>query len=101
MAGGSLGMAGAPCFAGMGAYRTGVGLVDLVVEEGSRPVVQTLLPEAIVHTWESFSEEGAAKACLEKASLVILGPGLGLKEESRIFFYQLWNTLKKMPRPLL
>ena len=50
---GSVGMSGAAYLAARAAYGVGVGLVQIYTHEENRVVLQTLLPEAIVTTYES------------------------------------------------
>lgn len=84
VAAGSLGMSGAAYLSGLAAYRMGAGLVRILTVEENRKVIQALLPEAIVTTYDPLEmEEGGPKVLtmLEEAcnwaSVVVLGPGLG------------------------
>lgn len=68
---GSQGMAGAAILAGLGAYRTGVGLVVFAVPKELFPVMAIGVPEGICHPRDSaVSGESAFEA-------ICAGPGLG------------------------
>ncbi|SDB09064.1 NAD(P)H-hydrate dehydratase [Eubacterium oxidoreducens] len=71
-------MGGAAYFAAAAAYKTGCGLVKVFTEESNRQIVQTLIPEAILETYEEqrFRVELLKKSILW-ASVIICGPGLG------------------------
>lgn len=75
---GSRNMAGAAAFSGKAAYRTGSGLVKIVTEEANREIIQTLLPEAILATYDGQTEmEAFTRSQLEWADAVVAGPGIG------------------------
>lgn len=84
VAAGSPGMSGAAYLSGLAAYRMGAGLVRILTVEENRNIIQTLLPEAILTTYDPQDmEEGGPKvltmveeAC-NWASVVVVGPGLG------------------------
>lgn len=84
VAAGSIGMSGAAYLSGLAAYRMGAGLVRILTVEENRKVIQALLPEAVVTTYDPLEmEEGGPKVLtmLEEAcnwaSVVVAGPGLG------------------------
>ncbi len=78
---GSRNMAGAAFLSAKAAYRTGSGLVKIVTEEVNREIIQCLVPEAILATYDketdlpSFVREQA-----EWADAIVAGPGAGLSE---------------------
>ena len=83
---GSEGMCGAAYLSALAAYRTGAGLVRVLTPEPNRPILQILLPEAIVSTYDPGAVAAGDeewKACLEEAlnwaDVIVLGPGLGRK----------------------
>lgn len=85
--GGSKNMAGACCLSAKAAYTMGAGLVKVMTEEANRVIVQTLLPEALLYTYEEstileYREEIIKE--LEWATVIVLGPGLGKKESGRL-----------------
>lgn len=73
---GSKGMSGAAYLNAMAAYRCGAGLVRIYTPEENRIVLQTLLPEAIVSTYESF-DGNEVRSLLEWSDAVCIGSGIG------------------------
>ncbi len=82
---GSKNMSGAAYFAAGAAYRTGAGLVRVVTTEDNREVLQKQLPEAVLTTYK-IDEDGRIspddidiiKEAVNWASVIIIGPGLGM-----------------------
>lgn len=74
---GSKNMAGAAYLSAKAAYRTGAGLVYIYTEECNRTILQQLLPEAVLLTWEkeTFHKE---QLCRQIAGMdaIVAGPGL-------------------------
>ena len=81
--GGSLGFAGSTVLAARGAMRSGIGMVKLCVERTSIAAVQTLEPAAMAIAWPETDTE--MQSLLAWATVVLIGPGLGLAENSRAF----------------
>lgn len=78
---GSEGMCGAAYFSALGAYRAGVGLVEVFTPKMNVPVIQTKIPEAIATGWD----DGAVQLLRERmkyADAVVIGPGLGKSMEA-------------------
>ena len=69
-------MCGAAYFNAAAAYRTGAGLVEIYTSGANRIVLLSLLPEAIVTTYDSYEEE-KLRELLDKADAVCIGAGLG------------------------
>lgn len=97
IAAGAPGMAGAAFFSAKAAYRAGAGLVKILTPEANRPVLGSLLPEAVLATYDSdnvqaFIAAGRVpeefemflKAQAEWADVIVLGPGLGTEEYARV-----------------
>ena len=77
-------MCGAAYLSALTAYKAGAGLVKILTVEENRPILQGLLPEAIMVTYtpdqliqgrEEFKE--MIEEQMKWASVVVLGPGLG------------------------
>ena len=79
---GSEGMSGAAYFNAAAAYRTGAGLVEIYTSGANRIVLQSLLPEAIVTTYDSYEEE-KLRELLDKADAVCIGSGLGTGKKQK------------------
>ncbi|MFP3154497.1 NAD(P)H-hydrate dehydratase [Lachnospiraceae bacterium ZAX-1] len=77
---GSIGMSGAAFLSGKAAYATGCGLVNLFTDKENQTILQTLLPEAIVTTWNDGMKEqevaDALKEAMATADVIVAGPGL-------------------------
>ena len=88
---GSKGMSGAAFFSALAAYRSGCGIVRILTVSKNRTVLQTLLPEAIITTFDerdAFENKEAliekVKNCLEWATVVVMGPGLSKEYFAKI-----------------
>ncbi len=84
IAAGSEGMCGAAYLSALAAYRTGAGLVKILTVKENVPVLQNLLPEAVLTPYdpEQVEEDPEGfKELIEQecslASAIVLGPGLG------------------------
>ncbi|MBP3569891.1 MAG: NAD(P)H-hydrate dehydratase [Lachnospiraceae bacterium] len=81
---GSKNMSGAAFFSATAAYRMGSGLVRILTAQENREILQRQIPEAILTTYETREEgitEQDAEAIREAvawASVIVLGPGLGM-----------------------
>ncbi len=75
---GAVGMAGAAYLCSYAAYRVGAGLVRILTPEENRSILQTLIPEAVLTTFdrENPNREKIREA-LQWADVVALGPALG------------------------
>lgn len=89
--GGSVNYTGAPVLSGWAAYRIGAGLVQMAVPSTIQPQLSTGLLEA---TWLLLDDEMGAiaessaelvQSGFEKASALVLGPGLGRDETTSRF----------------
>ena len=75
---GCKGMSGAAFLNAMAAYKTGAGLVQIYTVEENRAILQTLLPEAIISTYEKD-----LSSLLKWADAVCIGSGIGTSDVSR------------------
>jgi NAD(P)H-hydrate epimerase len=103
IAAGSINYTGAALLAGKAAYRIGAGLVTLAVPASLHGALAGQFPEA---TWVLLPHEmgvissGAAdvlKKNLERATALLIGPGLGLEDTTRDFIANLLNSTKDKP----
>ncbi len=80
---GSRGMAGAAYLAAHAAYRSGAGLVEIVTPTCNLPVLQTLLPEAIVTAYDDENPDTRAVVrAFSRADALVVGCGLGTSSVS-------------------
>ncbi len=94
--GGSPGMTGAPCLAGIAAVRMGAGLITAVVPSSLRPTVESKLMEVMSIGIEDggggrFTKEMIPELVerISKADVVVVGPGLGSYPEAGPFIREL------------
>jgi NAD(P)H-hydrate epimerase len=84
---GSTNICGACFFSAKASYRTGAGLVKIVTVTENRAILQTLLPEALLTTYNSNMElnnEIIDKIVndIKWASVIVFGPGIGVNSYS-------------------
>ena len=100
---GSVNYTGAVLMAGKAAYRAGAGLVTLAVPTPLHAALAGQLPEA---TWVLLPHEtgviasGAADVLmknLERATALLLGPGLGMEDTTREFLSNLLSSTAARP----
>ena len=72
--GGDLNMGGAPLMAAEAALRSGAGLVSVITRAAHRPAILARRPEIMV---QDAGQREAAGELLERATAVVLGPGIG------------------------
>lgn len=98
IAAGSVNYTGAASLAGKAAYRIGAGLVTLAVPASLHPILASEFPEA---TWILLPQQvgvisrDAADVLinnLDRATALLIGPGLGLEESTREFIARLLST---------
>lgn len=75
--GGSKNMAGACYLSAAAAYAMGAGLVKIITPEANRQIMQTLLPEAVLHTYEEYCGSEVWEEDIRQAKAIVIGPGLG------------------------
>lgn len=92
--GGSPGFSGATLLAAEAALRTGAGLVSIATHPAHAAVLNVNRPEVMCHKIESPEE---LSPLLLRANIIVLGPGLGQTEWSRMLF----TTVLHSEKPLL
>ncbi|MGH8248893.1 MAG: bifunctional ADP-dependent NAD(P)H-hydrate dehydratase/NAD(P)H-hydrate epimerase, partial [Gammaproteobacteria bacterium] len=95
IAAGSVNYTGAVLLAGQAAYRIGAGLVTLAVPAPLHTALAGQFPEAtwvlLPHAQGVIAKEGAEVIAknLERATALLIGPGLGLEDTTKEFIQQL------------
>lgn len=84
---GSVNMSGACFLSAKAAYRTGAGLVKVLTVKENRSALQALLPEALLSVYDADShmdseEIERIRTDIEWATVIVIGPGIGLGEKS-------------------
>ncbi len=98
---GSKDMAGAAYFAARAAYLSGCGLVRIFTVRENRDILLSMLPEAILTTYEE-DVEGIGEAleklsgCLSWADALLVGPGLGQGEYAQAIVTQMLRAGKRL-----
>ena len=93
MIAGSKGMTGAAYLSAKAAYAVGAGLVQIYTHEENRVILQQLLPEAIITTYDTFDSEQLEKL-IQWADLIGIGCGLGKSDTAeRVMQYTLKRAL--------
>ena len=98
MIAGSEQISGAAYFAAEAAYRMGSGLVKVLTHENNRTMLQTKLPEALLKTYadEDRISSLELKKELSWASVVIIGPGLGISQTAELLLKEVLK-IKDIP----
>lgn len=91
VAAGCADMSGAAYLCGLTAYRMGAGLVKIMTVEENRQILQTLIPEAILASYDSrMAQENPERfhEMVERecawADVVVLGPGIGRGDHTKL-----------------
>lgn len=96
---GSESMAGAACLSARACYRTGCGLVKVLTHEINRNVVMSAVPEAITDVYTGQEDQEQLADLIQKnmdwASVIILGPGIGMSHYSYDIVKTVLETGKK------
>lgn len=84
---GSNNMSGACYLSAKAAYSCGAGLVKAMTVEENRVIMQQLLPEAILYTYnsEAFDDSVKIEEIIEQihwATSIVIGPGIGINPDS-------------------
>lgn len=90
---GSHNMAGAAFLSAKAAYRSGAGLVYIYTEECNRIILQTLLPEAVLYTYDPNAwDEDSFIHILRGKEAVVAGPGMGTSSVKKEIMKCLFKT---------
>jgi NAD(P)H-hydrate epimerase len=103
--GGSNVFSGAPALAAMAALRTGVDLVTVAAPEKTAQVISSLSPALITIKLKgkhlSTNHTSVLKSYLDSTTAVVLGPGLGMHDETREAVKEIIEQLEETGTPLL
>ncbi|MCJ7613957.1 NAD(P)H-hydrate dehydratase [Candidatus Bathyarchaeota archaeon] len=103
--GGSNVFSGAPALAAMAALRTGVDVVTVAAPEKTAQAISSMSPALITVKLKekhlSPSNVPVLREGLESASAVVLGPGLGMHDETREAVKEIIELLEETGTPLL
>lgn len=91
--GGGKNMAGAAFLAGKAAYLSGAGLVKLFTPECNRSILQTLLPEATLYTYDDQIKPEELLFQASRCTALVLGPGLGQGKQQKELVKTLLDNL--------
>ena len=94
--GGDRGMAGAALMAAQAAGRVGAGLVSCATQPDHVAAFVARAPEIMAHGVRSQAE---LEPLLERASVIVLGPGLGRSPWSEQLFERVWRHLQQSNIP--
>lgn len=86
-------MYGAALLAGRASFTTGVGHLTVHIPQGAEVVLQSALPEALVHL-DTHTERVTEAPNLAGYSAIAVGPGLGKAEESALALLQIISECK-------
>ena len=106
--GGSQGLTGAPALAGLGALRTGAGLVTVACPSGVEPQIRPVFPELMTvplgnrGVWTNALVPDCVKMITEMphASALVVGPGMGRSPETRSIIETIIKEKKRPPMVL-
>jgi NAD(P)H-hydrate epimerase len=103
--GGSNVFSGAPALAAMATLRTGVDIVTVAAPEKAATTISSMSPALITLKLKgkhlNSGNMSALKEQLESATAVVLGPGLGLHNETKETVREVIEQLEKKGTPLL
>lgn len=91
--GGDIGYSGAARLAGMAALRVGAGLVSIATYPDNAAMMNIACPELMCHGVTSSKE---LEPLLEKASVIVIGTGLGQRDWAKLLFELALDTDKPL-----
>jgi len=80
---GSENMAGAAVMAAKVAYRCGVGLVKVYTQIENKGIINEVVPEALVSTYDVSVDREKLTEDMAWADAIVIGPGLGQSEQAK------------------
>ncbi|MFP4005831.1 MAG: NAD(P)H-hydrate dehydratase [Candidatus Hadarchaeia archaeon] len=102
--GGSSEFTGAPALSGLSALNTGADLVEILAPKRTAEVISSYSPDIITHKFEgeNLNDKGVERIRNElgKFGAVIIGPGLGLKQETQEATAKIMNLIRKQKTKL-
>ncbi len=96
--GGDLGYSGAITLTGEAALRTGAGLVSLLTHPDHVMAVASQRPEMMVHGLSKSAITQQLQHLLEKANVIVIGPGLGTDSWGRALLSEFQQCYKKLAK---
>ncbi len=93
LVGGDNGFSGAIRLAAEAALRTGAGLVSVATRKSHAAYINTANPELMCHGVDNSDE---LKALIDKASVIVIGPGLGQSAWAKTLFECVLNSNKPL-----
>jgi len=94
--GGSLNMAGAVIMAGSAALRVGAGLVSLIADDSHTVWVNQKQPELMIYGFKDFENSDNLNQLLNKANVIIIGPGLSETKVAENIFLKTIESINKI-----
>lgn len=91
--GGNIGFAGAVEMAALAAMRTGAGLVSVATHPEHAVMMDVMLPEVMCHGIRRASQ---LDDLMDKANVIVVGPGLGQDSWAKSLFKKVFSTEKKL-----
>ncbi len=96
---------GAPALAGLAALRTGADLVNIAAPSSISNVIRSYSPDLIVRDLSgdhlSVKAMGSLHSLIEWASSIVIGPGLGLANETQDAIAQILEEIKRLNKPVV
>ncbi|MGQ4832819.1 MAG: NAD(P)H-hydrate dehydratase [Candidatus Asgardarchaeia archaeon] len=103
--GGSSLYSGAPILASLAAYKAGVDLVFVITSEKIANVLRGYSPSLIVREFPGgFINKDSIPIIeehLKKIDAILLGPGIGLSDETKEVIYDVFSLIKSTKRPVV
>jgi len=87
--GGAPGMSGAPVISARGALRSGAGLVSIATHPEHAKWLNEKQPEIMCHAVKTKTQ---LKLLLDKASVIVIGPGLGQDTWAEMLFHEVMQS---------